>query len=219
MEIGKYDGIVNNYDSFLVFLDTLAVIISEMFGSKCEVVISDLDNPDHSIISIYNGEVTGRKVGDPLTTRSEELIERSKGGYNINYKKANKRIKKEIKSSTIVINAYGKNISFCINYDCDDLTAVHVALKKFLSMGEQAYDEFDVFDNGQLVEQKFEIELEKINKSVVSMNKQDRLLLIKNLKKSGVFKIQKSVPYIAERLGVSRYTIYNYLNEIQKSGE
>lgn len=219
MGIGEYKGVVKDYDSFLVFLDTLAIIISEMFGQHCEVVISDLDNPDESILSIYNGEVTGRKVGDPLTTRSEELIERSKGGFNINYKKANKRIKKEIKSSTIVTKAFGKNISFCINYDCDDLTSIHVVLKKFLSMGEQAYDEFDVFDNGKLVEQKFDMELEKINKSIVSMNKNDRLNLIKNLKTSGVFNIQKSVPYIAERLGVSRYTIYNYLNEIQKKEE
>lgn len=219
MTVEKYKGIVNDYESFLVFLDTMAVIISEMFGKNCEVVISDLDNPDKSVLAIYNGEVTGRKVGDPLNTRSEELIERSKGGYNINYKKANKRIKKEIKSSTIVTKAFGRNISFCINYDCDELTAVHNTLKKFLSMGEHVYDEFDIYDNGQIVEQKFLIEVEKMNKSIVSMNKTDRLNLIRNLKNVGVFKIQKSVPYIAEQLGVSRYTIYNYLNEIQNEEE
>lgn len=211
----NYKGSVNDYDSFIVFLDTLAVIISEMFGKNCEVVISDIDNPEKSILSIYNGEVTGRKVGDPLSTRSEELIERSKGGYSINYKKANKRIKKEIKSSTIVVKAFGRNLSFCINYDCDDLCSIQSTLKKFLSMQDDVYDEFDIYDNGQIVEQKFEIEVEKMNKSIVSMNKADRLTLIRNLKNSGVFKIQKSVPYIAEKLGVSRYTIYNYLNEIQ----
>ncbi|WP_314962365.1 helix-turn-helix domain-containing protein, partial [Peptostreptococcus stomatis] len=91
----------------------------------------------------------------------------------------------------------------------------HSHLKKFLSMGDEAYDEFDVFDSGELVEQKFQIELEKMNKKIVGMNKSDRITLIRNLKNAGVFKIQKSVPYIAEQLGVSRYTIYNYLNEIQ----
>ena len=54
-----------------------------------------------------------------------------------------------------------------------------------------------------------------MNKKIVGMNKSDRITLIRNLKNAGVFKIQKSVPYIAEQLGVSRYTIYNYLNEIQ----
>lgn len=217
MEKGKYNGVVYDYQSFLIFLDALAVIISEMFGNHCEVVISDLDNPEHSVLSIYNGHVTGRSVGDPLNTRSGELIERSKGGYNINYKKANKKIKKEIKSSTIVTKAFGRNLSFCINYDCDELTAIQKTLKKFLSMGDEVYDEFEEVDNGELAEHKFLIELEKMNKPIVSMNKKDRIQLIKNLKEAGVFKIQKSVPYIAEQLGLSRYTIYNYLNEIEKN--
>lgn len=217
MQFGEYKGTVNDYETFMVFLNTLAVIISEMFGNNCEVVISDLDNPENSVLSIYNGHVTDRKVGDPLNTRSGELIERSKGGYNINYKKANKKIRKEIKSSTIVTRAFGRNISFCINYDCDDLTAIQKTLKKFLSMGDEVYDEYDAFDNGELVEHKFMIELEKMDKPIVNMNKKDRISLIKNLKDSGVFKIQKSVPYIAEQLGLSRYTIYNYLNEIENS--
>ncbi len=216
MGIEKYKGIVKDFDTFLTFLDTLAVVISEMFGQHCEVVISDLDNIDKSVLSIYNGKVTGRRVGDPLNTRSEELIERSKGGYNINYKKANKKTKKEIKSSTIVTNAFGRNISFCINYDCDEISAIHKTLKKFLSMGEEVYDEFDNYDNGELAERKFKIELEKMNKPIVEMNKKDRIELISNLKEAGVFKIQKSVPYIAEQMGLSRYTIYNYLNEIEE---
>ncbi len=216
MGIGEYKGIVNDFESFLSFLDTLAVIISQMFGEHCEVVISDLDNTDQSVLSIYNGEVTGRSVGDPLNTRASELIERSKGGFNINYKKANKKIKKEIKSSTIVTNAFGRNISFCINYDCDDISAIQKTLKKFLSMRDDVYDEFDSFDNGELAEHKFMLELEKMNKPIVEMNKTDRLELIKNLKEAGVFKIQKSVPYIAEQMGLSRYTIYNYLNEIER---
>lgn len=217
MEIGTYKGEVKDFESFIEYINTLAVIISEMFGQNCEVVVSDLDNPDHAVLAIYNGEVTGRKVGDPLNTRSEELIERSIGGYNINYKKANKKIKKEIKSSTIVTKAFGRNISFCINYDCDDLTMLQGKLKKFLSMGNEAYDEFDSYNNGELVEQKLMVEVEKMGKSIVSMNKGDRINLIRNLKATGVFKIQKSVPYIAEQLGVSRYTIYNYLNEIEKN--
>ena len=210
MTISDYSGEVANFDTFLSYLDAMAMIISEMFGSNCEVVISDLDDPENSILSIYNGQVTGRKPGDPLTTRPEELIERSRGGYNVNYKKANKRIKKEIKSSTIVTSAFGRNVSFCINYDCDDLTVLHSQLKKFLSMGDEAYDEFDVFDSAELV---------KMNKKIVGMNKNDRINLIRNLKHAGVFKIQKSVPYVAEQLGVSRYTIYNYLNEIEDEGK
>ncbi|WP_101773360.1 helix-turn-helix transcriptional regulator [Peptostreptococcus faecalis] len=217
MNIDKYEGVVEDFGSFMSFIDTLAMIISEMFGNNCEVVISDLDNPEKSILAIYNGHVTGREVGDALTTRSEELIERSKGGHTINYKKASKKVKKEIKSSTIVTKAFGKNLSFCINYDCDDLVGLDMKIKSFLSMGSEVYDEFDTYDSGELVQRKFLAEVEKMKKPIVGMNKQDRILLIKNLKNAGVFNIQKSVPYIAEQIGVSRYTIYNYLNEIEKN--
>lgn len=212
----EYDGSVDDLDSMLSFLDTMAKIISEMFGENCEVIISDLDNPKSSVMSIYNGHVTGRSVGDPLSVRAEELIERSIDGYNINYRKANKKTKKEIKSSTIVSKIFGKNISFCINYDCDEFTNLHNKLGKFLSMQEEVYDEIEYYDNKELVEQIFSTELEKTGKTIVSMKKNDRIELIKNLKAAGVFNLQKSVPYIAERLGVSRFTIYNYLNSVEE---
>lgn len=213
----EYDGSVKDIDSMLSFLDAMAKIISEMFGENCEVIISDLDNPKSSVVSIYNGHVTGRSIGDPLSVRAEELISRSIDGYNINYRKANKKIKKEIKSSTIVSNIFGKNISFCINYDCDEFTKLHNKLGKFLYMQEEMYDEIEYYDNKELVEQIFSTELEKTGKTIVSMKKNDRIELIKNLKSAGVFNLQKSVPYIAERLGVSRFTIYNYLNYLEEA--
>lgn len=210
---------VENLDSFLKYLDTMAMVISEMFGKNCEVVVSDLDNPDNTILSIYNGEVTGRKVGDPLSALANELIEKSESGYNINYRKANRRIKKEIKSSTIVTKAFGKNISFCINYDCDSLTQIQNSLKQFLSMGEEVYNEIDTLSNLELIENKFYQEVEKIGKPIVNMNKNDRIEMIRSLKNAGMFNIQKSVPFIAEKMGVSRYTIYNYLNKISEENE
>ncbi len=47
-------------------LNQLARGISEHFGSNCEVVIHELNeqSTQGSISAIYNGHVTGRKVGD-----------------------------------------------------------------------------------------------------------------------------------------------------------
>jgi predicted transcriptional regulator YheO len=46
------------------------------------------------------------------------------------------------------------------------------------------------------------------------MNKKERLEVISYLEKRGILKIQKSVQTIARYLGISRYTVYNYLNEL-----
>ena len=50
----------------------------------------------------------------------------------------------------------------------------------------------------------------------LQMRKGDRLALVALLKEKGVFFTCSSVPYVAERMGVSKYTIYNYLNELER---
>ena len=50
----------------LTVLEQIAQDIAAEFGTDCEVVIHDLKTkePEHSIIYIVNGHVTGRNVGD-----------------------------------------------------------------------------------------------------------------------------------------------------------
>ena len=38
-------------------LDQMARGIAEMFGSNCETIIHDLEDPHHPILAIYNGHV------------------------------------------------------------------------------------------------------------------------------------------------------------------
>ena len=50
----------------LDLLSRLAKGIAKEFGSKCEVVVHDLESkdPNSTIVAIENGEVSGRKLGD-----------------------------------------------------------------------------------------------------------------------------------------------------------
>ena len=47
-------------------LKQIAAGIAAQFGDKCEVVIHDVGggHPEHTIVHIENGHVSGRKVGD-----------------------------------------------------------------------------------------------------------------------------------------------------------
>lgn len=56
---------------------------------------------------------------------------------------------------------------------------------------------------------------------VTLMKKEDKLGVVWELDKRGVFLIRGAVNTVAQALGVSRYTIYNYLEEIkgQQDGE
>ena len=49
---------------------------------------------------------------------------------------------------------------------------------------------------------------------VEKMGKYDRMRIIQLLHERNVFQMQKAVPYVAERLDISRFTVYNYLKEL-----
>ncbi|MDL2296298.1 PAS domain-containing protein, partial [Lachnospiraceae bacterium OttesenSCG-928-E19] len=45
------------------FLQREAAGIAEIFGSSCETLIHDMTKPGFPILAIYNGHVSGRRVG------------------------------------------------------------------------------------------------------------------------------------------------------------
>ena len=72
-------------------LKQIAAGVAAQFGSNCEVVIHDVsgNRPDHTIVHIENGHVSGRKVGDGASqvvldsTRYDSLFFRSNGFVSV----------------------------------------------------------------------------------------------------------------------------------------
>ena len=58
-------------------LKQIAAGIAAQFGDKCEVVIHDVSSshPEHTIVHIENGHVSGRKVGDGASMVVLEQLE------------------------------------------------------------------------------------------------------------------------------------------------
>ena len=51
-------------DNFKILCD-ICECIARQFGEDCEVVLHDLTKPyENTVVAIWNGHVTGRKVGD-----------------------------------------------------------------------------------------------------------------------------------------------------------
>ena len=49
------------------------------------------------------------------------------------------------------------------------------------------------------------------------MEKEDKLQIVKRLDEKGVFLVKGAIDHVATILGVSRYTIYNYLDETRSA--
>jgi len=56
-----------------------------------------------------------------------------------------------------------------------------------------------------------------VGKDPEKMKKTDRMRIIRMLYKRRAFTYQKSVAIVAERLNVSRYTVYKYMHELEEA--
>lgn len=197
-----------NYEEFLNLLKDLGSAIAATFGNFCEVAISDVDNPEHAILYIFNGHVTGREVGDPLEAPELERVEKSADGYYINYRKALK--KGDLKASTLTFEAYGRRIAFCINCDTTYFKLINNFVEGFLDTGVRQEEPKEDIS----MEESINKAISATGKPVNLLNKSDRLSVIRSLERQGILRMQKSIATIAKILGVSRYTVYNYLGEL-----
>ena len=55
----------------------------------------------------------------------------------------------------------------------------------------------------------------EIGKQPISMSKEEKIKLIQLLEYQGVFLLRGAVDFLAKSLGISKYTVYNYLKEIR----
>ena len=115
-------------ESQLDFYKRLAHAIALQFGDGCEVVVHDLQSadPDHSIVAIENGHVTGRKLGDGP---SHVVLEALHAGPHKLEDRLSYLTKtatgKVLKSSTVFIRDDGGRVIgiFAINFDITVLRA------------------------------------------------------------------------------------------------
>lgn len=202
----------------------LVEAIAETLGKNCEVVLHDFSQPDHSIVKIANGHVTGRDVGGPATGLVLGYVgKRTKTDSLVGYRTRTNR-GAELKSTTILIkDAKGVVIgALCINIDITSYLSVKKTLEQLclLSDREAAGDERESpekFESSvdSLIHETLEQSISKTGKPVAYMRKEDKLRVIRDLKKRGLFLIKGSARRVSRELNVSLATIYKYLEEIE----
>lgn len=195
--------------------------IGKTFGKNCEAVLHDFDNLSSSIIAIENGHVTGRSIGSPMTEVGLEAIKKGNTNDNIfNYtgKSTDGRV---LKSTTMFIKDAEGNVigCLCINFDISEFIVAQNAISEVIQTEEKEdekkeYQANSVNDVLSIIVQKT---LEELGKPVAYMNKEEKVNIVKNLDAQGAFLIKGAIDYVAKILCVSRYTIYNYLDEIRVS--
>lgn len=203
-------------------LDNIVAIargIAETFGSNCEVVVHDFSNLDYSIKAIFNGHVTGRTVETKMTDSILEKINKHHEGHDVYNYTGKSTMGRELKSTTSFIrDAEGEIIGcMCINFDITDLLSAKSVLHELCIVDQQELESLGSVNkiNDVLVEM-VESTINKSGRPVIYLTKDEKVEIVRELEKNGVFLIKGSVDYVATSLNVSIYTIYNYLDGIRE---
>lgn len=217
-----------NLETQLSFLKQLAHGLAVQFGSSCEIVIHDLRKKDleNSIVHIENGHISDRCIGDGPSEIVLESLSHAPTEISdkLSYltKTKDGRI---LKSSTLYIrnDTGGIDFIFSINYDITSLLAVEQGIHTMLhidqkpssdpSEGETEEPTKITHNVNELLDILIEQAVAKVGKPVTLMNKEDKVEVVQYLKDAGAFLITKSGDKVSSLLGISKFTLYSYMDK------
>lgn len=200
----------------LELLKQIASGIHALLGHQCEVVIHDFSDLEHSIVHI-EGNLTGRSPGGAAT---DLILSHVRQGitdddlYNYQTQLGSGRV---LKSCTIFIHDERSETcgAFCINFDVTPFAAFHRMLGEFISTNNHEISE-NLSDDLQSTIHAVLLEtVAEMGGDLPILGRDEKVRLIARLDEKGIFQVKKSVMIIADELGLSRSTIYNYLGEIR----
>lgn len=208
-----------NQDLTLELIKQIAHGVSTQFGTSCEVVIHDLTKRDleSSIVYIENGHVSNRAIGDAPSGIVLETLHKDphllQDRLSYLTKTDDGRI---LKSSTMYIrNGEGAiQYIFSLNYDITGLITMDNALKSLITTETEAdkqpkkitHNVNDLLD--MLIDQSVAL----VGKPVALMNKDDKVTAIQYLNDAGAFLITKSGDKVSNYFGISKFTLYSYMD-------
>ncbi|HEY1825711.1 MAG TPA: PAS domain-containing protein [Acidimicrobiales bacterium] len=214
-------------------LGAIVPMIARAMGPSCEVILHDFERLPNSIVAI-GGDLTHRAVGGPINAFALEKMKEGASKDFINYE-THSPDGMALRSSTIFIrNEAGEATAcLCINVDVSGWLKLRDVLDAFVGYGDAAHAVADDipgvagFESDETFPSNVEdVMVEAVAQAIASvgipaelMHKRHKKEVVNVLDARGLFLIRDAVDFVANELGVTRYTIYNYLNELKSDAE
>lgn len=201
------------------FFDQVSLVaqaLTQTFGPRCEAVVYDLDAPGHRIIAI-SGDVTGRKVGDPMTEFTLRVLQSRAPGDEMLTVESRSPRSRRMKSTSVVFREPDGHIfgALCINLDIEVMSQATELLAELSRIPEpkKPTEEHFSAEPVELIAEMFREALSKRGLTLEALKRDERIEIVRALRDEGVFNFKNAPTIVADLLGVSRFTIYNYLNK------
>ncbi|MFF7212972.1 transcriptional regulator [Streptomyces sp. NPDC008238] len=194
--------------------EKIAVALGRMFPGLCEVVLHDLRDPRQAIRVIENN-LSGREVGDSATELGLARIADPQYPSVIQNYPNRFPDGRPVKSTSIGIkNAAGQYIAaLCLNLDVSVLSPVTLALSNLVATDvEHREHPLENLRDRNVRELRRTVEALAAERGATprSLSRDDKRALVRQLQGEGYFEGRDAAQTIADLLGVSRATVYNY---------
>lgn len=215
-------------------LELLVVPLQAALPQPTEVVLHDLQRIPKTVRAIA-GDVTRRQIGDPPT---DKLLERVAAGdlrHEVGYRSflPDGRI---LQSTTIIYTDNGGRAAaaLCLNADVSSWVALRSTMDRFvlgqdstrMQLSDSKPEDRVTDTTGEQQSEYFARSVEELSTRLIDaavaavgvpvsrMRKDHKMQVVAELDRRGFFLVKQAAETAAAALGVTRFTIYNYLNEL-----
>lgn len=208
----------------------LVDFLEQVLGKNSEIVLHDFSDPDHAIVDIRNGLVSGRAVGGPATDLALKIMH--DGAYSdlpfITGYRGRGAGGKALESSTFFIREENTIVGMlCINTDLSSINKLKGLAEQVAALFSPTQDadtatrlEVESLSEStqELIDRSISELLERQGLDVEALAQTERVDIIRELNKNGVFMLKGAVASTAAALGISEPSVYRYLQKVRKEG-
>jgi len=215
-------------------LHPVVKMLGTIVGHHIEVVLHDLTRPESSIVAIANGHVSNRSVGNSILSgpKGDQGFNAAKRALSASGEAEHSivddyptltRSGQRLKSSTVIFrDSDGEPFAaLCLNADHTIVEAAHTWLGMLLKPnGAAAPAPSEAPEMDTLMQEIISDAVRRTGKPVRLMAKEEKVQAVQAMMQRGLFIVKGGVERAAGALGVTRFTIYNYLEALrERTGE
>lgn len=210
-------------------------MLASMAGPHLEVVLHDVSKPENSVIAIANGHISGRNVGSSVLEGPQNdkgfaaatRIKSKDGAVHSlveDYMTVTADGRKLRSASAIFRDASGEPFAtLCLNADLSGFQAAHGWLSRMLEPMVGAAQAPAPMPAAAPAEPQMDTLMQEIISEAVgpggsaeSLTREDKIQAVGAMQRRGLFIVKGGVERAAAALRVSRFTIYNYMEQLRR---
>ncbi|WIV10623.1 helix-turn-helix domain-containing protein [Proteiniborus sp. MB09-C3] len=197
--------------------------LGKLLGQNCEVALFNSKDSNYKLFYSVNNQITGKNYENNMNHYELEALNKAKVHNGCTIFSYTTKDGRSLKAALFILGDSSKEgaVIMIISYDITDFLLARKAFQVFCAIDDIAEDKSDNDSkkDGEnitiLMERLVSDIVDEVGKPISYLSKEEKVKIVSLLNNKGVFLVRGSVEYVAEKLCVSRYTIYNYLEEIR----